>query len=109
MNFIRWIRDLFGIQKDMYETKKTRLQIDEIERKERERTLITPATLEDVRRYDPKIINIERNIPPPPPPARRPSPWRTPGPGYEVLQLMGCAGVLLLLLLILAVWWFGHW
>jgi hypothetical protein len=58
MNFIGWIRDLFGIQKDMYETKKTRLEIDEIERKERERTLITLATLEDVKRYDAALRKV---------------------------------------------------
>lgn len=61
MPIFSWIRDLFGIQKDMYETKKTRLEIDDIERKERER-LITPATVEDVKKYDPKTQHLIAKI-----------------------------------------------
>ncbi|MDQ3805512.1 MAG: hypothetical protein M3416_16995 [Acidobacteriota bacterium] len=61
MPIIGWIRDLFGIQKDMYETKKTRLEIEKIEGEKREK-LITPATLDDVKKYDPKIMRIERRI-----------------------------------------------
>ena|ERR1044071_7207530 len=57
MPIIGWIRDLFGIQKDMYETKKTRLEIEKIEEEKREK-LITPATLEDVLRYNPKIKEL---------------------------------------------------
>jgi hypothetical protein len=53
MPIIGWIRDLFGIQKDMYETKKTRLEIEKIEDEKREK-LITLATLDDVKKYDPK-------------------------------------------------------
>ncbi|PYS82168.1 MAG: hypothetical protein DMF67_14095 [Acidobacteria bacterium] len=38
----------------MYDTKKTRLEIKKLEDAEREK-LIIPATLEDVKKYDPKI------------------------------------------------------
>jgi hypothetical protein len=52
MPIIGWIRDLFGIQKDMYDTKRTRLEIKKLEDAEREK-LIIPATIEDVKQYDP--------------------------------------------------------
>ncbi len=58
MPIIGWIRDLFGIQKDMYDTKRTRLEIKKLEDAEREKTLITPATIEDVKKYDPKIQKL---------------------------------------------------
>lgn len=61
MNIIGWIRDLFGIQKDMYETKKTRLEIEKIEDEKREK-LITPVTLADVKKYDPKTKELLRRI-----------------------------------------------
>jgi hypothetical protein len=57
MPIIGWIRDLFGIQKDMYETKKTRLEIEKIEDEKREK-LITPATIEDVKEYDQKFRRL---------------------------------------------------
>ncbi|HEX7316211.1 MAG TPA: hypothetical protein VF297_20060 [Pyrinomonadaceae bacterium] len=63
MNFIGWIRDLFGIQKDMYETKKTRLEIEKIEEEKREKLIIL-ATLDDVKKYDPKIRQIESQLDP---------------------------------------------
>lgn len=58
MPIFSWIRDLFGIQKDMYETKKTRLEIEKIEGEKREK-LITPATFADVKKYD---INFQKLI-----------------------------------------------
>jgi hypothetical protein len=61
MPFFGWIRDLFGIQKDMYETKKTRLDIEKLEDEKREK-LITPATLEDVKRYDLKYKALKNLI-----------------------------------------------
>src|SRR5437588_11315562 len=61
MPITSWIRDLFGIQKDMYETKKTRVEIEKIEDEKREQ-LITPATLEDVKKYDPKNLRLIHNI-----------------------------------------------
>jgi hypothetical protein len=56
-----WIRDLFGIRKDMYETKKTRLEIEKIEDEKRDK-FITPASLEDVKKYDPKTRNLLEKI-----------------------------------------------
>jgi hypothetical protein len=61
MPLFGWIRDLFGIQKDMYETKKTRLEIEKIEDEKRDK-LITPASLEDVKKYDPKTRNLLEKI-----------------------------------------------
>src|SRR5437588_9592542 len=61
MPITSWIRDLFGIQKDMYETKKTRLEIEKIEDEKREK-LITSATLEDVKEYDPKTKELLSKI-----------------------------------------------
>lgn len=57
MSVISWIRDLFGIRKDMYDTKRTRLEIKKLEDAQRDR-LITPATLEDVEKYDPKTKRL---------------------------------------------------
>lgn len=54
MPLTSWIRDLFGIQKDMYDTKKTRLAVEKIEDEKRAK-LITPATIEEVKKYDPKL------------------------------------------------------
>ena len=59
MLFFGWIRDLFGTQKGMYETKKTQLEIEKIEDEKREK-LITPATLDDVKKYDSKYQEILR-------------------------------------------------
>lgn len=61
MSVIGWIRDLFGIQKDMYETKKTRLEIEKIEDEKREK-LITPATMEDIEKYDPKTQRLVHKV-----------------------------------------------
>src|SRR5207248_182319 len=61
MPIIGWIRDLFGIQKDMYETKKTRLEIEKIE-DEKQGRRITLATIQDVEKYDPKTRKLLRKI-----------------------------------------------
>jgi len=47
-----WIRDLFGIRKDVVDTKKAKLEITKLEAEERER-LITPAAMSDIEKYDP--------------------------------------------------------
>ncbi|HWS86326.1 MAG TPA: hypothetical protein VN282_05155 [Pyrinomonadaceae bacterium] len=54
MNFIGRIRGLSDIQKDMYETKKVRLEIEKLEEEKRPGR-ITLATADEVKRYDPKI------------------------------------------------------
>lgn len=104
MPIFGWIRDIFGIQKDMYETKKIRLEINKLEDAEREK-LITPATMDDVRRYDPKIRRIELKI------RRRKLKMESRPPrtlGHESFSLAGCVAVLLILLIMLLLWWFGH-
>ncbi|HEX8140685.1 MAG TPA: hypothetical protein VF544_24175 [Pyrinomonadaceae bacterium] len=63
-NFIGfgWIRDLFGIRKDLIDTKKSKLEVRKLEDDERARNLITPATFEDVKEYDPKYQAIRQRI-----------------------------------------------
>lgn len=53
-----WIRDLFGIRKDVIDTKKAKLEITKLQAEERERDLITPATLDDVKEYDLKVKTL---------------------------------------------------
>lgn len=62
MPFTTWIRDLFGIRKDVIDTKKAKLEIEKLEEEKRARNLITPATLDDVKRYDPKYRMIKRKM-----------------------------------------------
>jgi hypothetical protein len=59
-NFISfgWIRDLLSIRKDIIDTKKSKLEVRKLEAEERERNLITRATFEDVKRYDPKVRQL---------------------------------------------------
>lgn len=64
-----WIRDFFGIRKDwidakkaLVDTEKATLEVRRLQDEERARTLITPATLDDVKTYDPKIKAIDRGI-----------------------------------------------
>ena len=56
-----WIRDLFGIRKDAVDTKKAKLEITKLEAEERERNLITPASLNDIKEYDPKYRRIREH------------------------------------------------
>jgi hypothetical protein len=62
MPFFGWIRDLFGLRKDYVETEKAVLEIEKLEAEERARNLITPATLDDVKKYDPKYKRIRSNL-----------------------------------------------
>jgi hypothetical protein len=62
MPFTTWIRDLFGIRKDVIDTKKAKLEITRLEAEERERNLITPATLDDVKKYDPNYEKLKLQI-----------------------------------------------
>jgi hypothetical protein len=63
MPFTTWIRDLFGIRKDVIDTKKAKLEITKLEDEEDERRgLIDLATLDDVKKYDPKYGQIEKQI-----------------------------------------------
>jgi hypothetical protein len=52
MPFTTWLRDALGIRKDVIDTKKAKLEITKLEAEERERNLITPASLDDVKKYD---------------------------------------------------------
>ena len=54
MPFTTWIRDALGIRKDVVDIKKAKLETEKLEAEKRERDLITPATLDDVKKYDPK-------------------------------------------------------
>ena len=63
MSIFKWIRDLFGIRKDIIETKKTKL---EIKRLQDEQRIIKPATFEEIKRIDlktEKLLGQIKNIP----------------------------------------------
>jgi hypothetical protein len=104
MPIFGWIRDLLGIHKDVYETKKTRLEIEKIE-DEKRRKIIFPATFDDIKKYDPTYRAIHarvraeeddlanNKIAPLPCP---PTPWRVRG----LVKMLLWALVLLLLLVI---------
>lgn len=52
-----------GVRKDFVDTKKAKLEINKLEDEaEKRESLITPATLEDVKNYDPKYKQIRTNI-----------------------------------------------
>lgn len=53
-----WIRDIFGIRKDLIDTKKSKLEVKKLEEEDRARNLITPATMDDIKKYDPKYDQI---------------------------------------------------
>ena len=58
MPFTTWIRDLLGIRKDFIETEKSVLEIEKLEDEKRERDLVARATLDDVKKYDPKYRRL---------------------------------------------------
>jgi hypothetical protein len=62
MPIFTWIRDLLGIRKDYVDTKKSVLEIEKLEVERRERDLITPATLNDVKKYDPNFQKLQLKI-----------------------------------------------
>ena|SRR5258706_8382995 len=63
MPFTTWIRDLFGIRKDVIDAKKAKLEITKLEDEEGERRgLIELATLDDVKKYDPKTRSLIEKI-----------------------------------------------
>lgn len=57
-----WIRDIFGIHKDIVDTEKASLEIKKLEDEERARNLITPATMDDIKEYDPKYRAIRGDM-----------------------------------------------
>lgn len=60
MPFTTWIRDLFGVRKDMLDAKKTKFEIAKLEDEETERRgLVQLATLDDIKEYDPKFRAIK--------------------------------------------------
>lgn len=59
LNPIAWLRDLLGIRKDIRDAKKAGLEIRKLEHEQQQRqALVTPASFEDVRRYDPKLREL---------------------------------------------------
>jgi hypothetical protein len=67
MPITSWISGLLGSVADIpgkvLNLKKTKLEIDKLKREtKRESSRITPATLEDVKKYDPKVREIERRV-----------------------------------------------
>jgi len=95
MPFTTWIRDLFGIRKDVVDTKKAKLEITKLEDEEDERRgLIDLASLDDVKKYDPKVRKLHELI--------REAKSPMIGNFLAVLAIL----VLLVLLSVLVVSWF---
>jgi hypothetical protein len=57
-----WVRDALGIRKDWIDAKKSKLEVRRLQDEERARTFITPATLADIKQFDPHYQEIEDNI-----------------------------------------------
>jgi hypothetical protein len=54
---------MLGIRKDLIDTKKAKLEVKKLQHEERTRnSLITPATFDDVVKYDPKIHQIGKKV-----------------------------------------------
>jgi hypothetical protein len=62
MPITTWIRDLLGIPKDIVDLKKANLELTKLQAEERERNLITPVSLEDIKKYDPGVQKLELQI-----------------------------------------------
>jgi hypothetical protein len=66
---LTWIRNLLGIRKDVadfekvkIDTLKAELEVDKLEDEASERNLLTRATMDDVKKYDPKYTKLEARI-----------------------------------------------
>jgi hypothetical protein len=60
-----WIRDLFGIRKDIIDTKKTILETEKLidERRARDLpALLSPVSLAEIQKYDPKIQQLIKKV-----------------------------------------------
>jgi len=62
MPIFGWIRDALGIHKDNVEIDKVELEITKLEDEEVARHLITPATMEDIKNYDPAYQKLDLRI-----------------------------------------------
>lgn len=62
MPIFKWIRDLFGIRKDLIEAKKAKLQIKKLKDEQREPDVIEKADFKDIKKYDPKTQELEEKI-----------------------------------------------
>jgi len=64
MPFTTWIRDLFGIRKDVVDIEKAKLEIAKLEDEAHERSIITTIRpvkgLDEIEKYDPKTRDIMR-------------------------------------------------
>ena len=58
-----WIRDLFGIRKDIVDTKKTKLETEKLEKElEEKESPIQKPTFEQIEKYDLKTAQIKKMI-----------------------------------------------
>jgi hypothetical protein len=62
---LSWIRNLLGIRKDVIDTNKAKietlkaeLEVDKLEDEASQRNLITRATMDDVKKYDPRFLEL---------------------------------------------------
>ena len=94
-----WIRDILGIRKDVIDAKKAKLEVTRLQDEEdARRGLIDLATLNEIKKYDPKVKKLERRI-------ELDDGLSRPHHllGVEAIQLIGCALVALVILAVLAV------
>lgn len=59
---IDMIRGLLGIRKDLIDTEKSKLEVQKLQDEERSRNLITRVSMEDIKKYDPKVRILEERI-----------------------------------------------
>jgi hypothetical protein len=54
------VKNITGVRKDLVDTKKAKLEINKLEDEaEKRESVITPASFEDVKNYDPKYKQIQ--------------------------------------------------
>lgn len=62
LELIRSLLGLFGIRKDLIDTKKSKLEVQKLTDEELARNLITRPTLADIAKYDTKFLRLEKKI-----------------------------------------------
>jgi len=95
MSIFSEIRNLFGIRKDHYDTKKTKLEIEKLEEEKSEKKLdLEKATLDDIYNYDPKSRKLLDKI-------KSEKRWRPPVMYYK--RSLGCFVYIYIILFIILV------
>lgn len=104
LNFT-WLRNLVGVRKDLIDTKKSQLEVQKLKDEETARKFITPATLDDVKEYDPKYRKIRSKTKSKSKPTL-PLPAPIAKPANSLVKLILFTSIIIVLSLILLVIWF---